>query len=45
MNYGKQVFFFGIKRVVSEERNLQQHRETAAEMLFVFCGNYIQGRF
>ena len=43
MNYGKQVFFFGIKRVVSEERNLQQHRAT--EMLFVFCGNYIQGRF
>ena len=42
MNYGKQVFFFGIKRVVSEERNLQQHQATAAEMLFVFRGNYIQ---
>ena len=43
MNYGKQVIFSGIKRVVTEERNLQQHRATAAEMLFVFRGNYIQG--
>ena len=43
MNYG---MFFGIKCVVSEERNstfLQQHQATTADELFVFRGNYIQG--